>query len=55
MKKKFLIIISGASGGIGQLLIKELFEKFKILFIYNKKKPKFVKTAKYLKIDYNET
>ena len=54
MKKNFLIIISGASGGIGQLLIKKLSEKFKILFIYNQKKPKFAKTAKYLKIDYNE-
>ena len=54
MKKKFLIIISGASGGIGQLLIKKLSKKFKILCIYNQKKPKFTKTANYLKIDYDE-
>ena len=54
MKKKFLIIISGASGGIGKLLIKKLSEKFKILFIYNKNKPRFAKTDKYLKIDYDE-
>jgi 3-oxoacyl-[acyl-carrier protein] reductase len=54
MKKKFLIIISGASGGIGQLLIKKLSKKFKILCIYNQKKPKFTKTANYLKIDYND-
>jgi len=55
MKKKNLIIISGASGGVGQLLIKKLSEKFKILCIYNQKKPRFIKTTKYLKIDYNET
>ena len=54
MKKNFLIIISGASGGIGQLLIKKLSKRFKILFIYNKKKPKFAKTSKYLRIDYNK-
>jgi 3-oxoacyl-[acyl-carrier protein] reductase len=54
MKKKFLIIISGASGGIGQLLIKKLSKKFKILCIYNQKKPKFTKTANFLKIDYDE-
>ena len=54
MKKKFLIIISGASGGIGQLLIKKLSEKFKILSIYNKKKPRFVNTTKSLKINYDE-
>ena len=54
MKKKFLIIISGASGGIGQLLIKKLSKKFKILCIYNQKKPKFTKTANCLKIDYDE-
>ena len=54
MKKKFLVIISGASGGIGQLLIKKLSKKFKILCIYNQKKPKFTKTANYLKIDYNQ-
>lgn len=53
MKKKFLIIISGASGGIGQLLIKKLSKKFKILCIYNKKKPRFAKTTQYLKIDYD--
>ena len=55
MKKKFLIIITGASGGIGQLLIKKLSKKFKIIFIYNQKKPKSVKDSKYLKIDYNKT
>ena len=54
MKKKFLIIISGASGGIGQLLIKKLSKKFKILCIYNQKKPKFTKTANCLKINYDE-
>jgi 3-oxoacyl-[acyl-carrier protein] reductase len=54
MKKKFLIIISGASGGIGQLLIKKLSKKFKILCIYNKKKPRFAKTTRYLKINYNK-
>lgn len=55
MKKRFLIIISGANGGIGQLLIKRLSEKFKILCIYNQKKPKFAKNIKYLRINYNET
>ena len=43
MEKNFLIIISGASGGIGQLLTKKLSKKFKILFIYNQKNPSLLK------------
>ena len=54
MKKNFLIIISGASGGIGQLLIKRLSKKFKVLCIYNKNKTKLVKIKRQLKIDYDK-
>jgi 3-oxoacyl-[acyl-carrier protein] reductase len=53
MAKKSLIIISGASGGIGSLLIKILSKKFKILCIYNRRKPKLEGTIKYLQIDYS--
>lgn len=53
MKNKSLIIVSGASGGVGSLLIKILSKKFRILCIYNRKKSKFTGTTKYLQIDYN--
>ena len=53
MKKKYLIIISGSTGGVGNLLIKTLSKKFKLLCIYNKKKTKFQKNILTLKIDYN--
>ena len=52
MKKKFLVIISGASGGIGKLLIKNLSKKFKILYLYNRKKPNFLNSSNCIKIDY---
>jgi 3-oxoacyl-[acyl-carrier protein] reductase len=51
MKKKILVI-SGASGGIGKLLIKNLSKKFKILYLYNRKKPNFLNSSNCIKIDY---
>jgi 3-oxoacyl-[acyl-carrier protein] reductase len=52
MNKKILIIISGGSGGIGDLLIKILSKKFRLLCLYNRKKLKFAINAKYIKADY---
>lgn len=54
MKKKSLIIISGGSGGVGKLLVKNLSKKYKILYLYNKKKPNSIRTAKYIKIDFSK-
>jgi 3-oxoacyl-[acyl-carrier protein] reductase len=53
MNKKPLVIISGSSGGIGSLLIHLISKKFRILCIYNKKKPKLKKAMPILKIDFN--
>lgn len=54
MKKKKLIIISGGSGGIGKLLVKNLSKKYEILYLYNQNKPNFTKVAKYIKIDFSK-
>ena len=54
MGKKKLIMISGGSGGIGKLLLKNLSKKYKILYLYNRNKPSFIKSAKYLKIDFSK-
>ena len=47
--------MSGSAGGIGNLLTKTLSKKFKMICIYNKKKPKLLKNVRALKIDYNNT
>ena len=47
--------MSGSAGGIGNLLTKTLSKKFKMICIYNKKKPKLLKSVRALKIDYNNT
>lgn len=54
MNKKSLIIISGGSGGIGKILVKILSKKYKILYVYNQKKPNFIRAAKYIKINFNK-
>ena len=53
MGGKKLILISGGSGGIGKLLLKNLSKKYKILYLYNRNKPSFIKSARYLKIDFS--
>ncbi len=54
MKKKSLIIMSGGNGGVGKLLVKNLSKKYKILYVYNKKKPNSIRAAKYIKIDFSK-
>ena len=55
MEKNSLIIVSGASGGLGEVIIKELAKKSKILAIFNKNKPKvFHKNIKFLKLDLSK-
>lgn len=55
MEKNSLIIVSGASGGLGEVIIKELAKKSKILAIFNKNKPKvFHKNIEFLKLDLSK-
>ncbi len=55
MEKNSLIIVSGASGGLGEVIVKELAKKSKILAIFNKNKPKvFHKNIEFLKLDLSK-
>lgn len=55
MEKDHIIILTGASGGIGSNILKNLYKRFKILAIYNKNKPKIVnKNIIYQKIDFEK-
>ena len=42
MEKDHIIILSGASGGIGSELLKHYSKKNKIIALYNKNKPKII-------------
>lgn len=53
MENDKLIIITGASGGLGLNIIKYFSTKYKIIAIYNKNKPKFQnKNLTFLKINF---
>ena len=53
MDKNKLIIISGASGGIGEQILQKFKRNYKILAIYNKNRPKIIsKNITYLKLDF---
>ncbi len=53
MEKNKLIILTGASGGLGSNILKYFSKKCKILAIYNQRKPKFKnKNVTLLKINF---
>ncbi|MDB2354560.1 SDR family NAD(P)-dependent oxidoreductase [Candidatus Pelagibacter bacterium] len=53
MEKNKLIIITGASGGLGLNILKYFSTHHKVLAIYNKNKPKFINSnITYLRIDF---
>jgi len=53
MEKNKLIIITGASGGLGLNILKHFSAYHKVLAIYNKNKPKFINSnITYLKINF---
>ena len=53
MEKDHIIILSGASGGIGSELLKHYSKKNKIIALYNKNKPKIMnRNIEYLKINF---
>ena len=53
MEKDYIIILSGASGGIGRELLKHYSKNYKVIALYNNNKPKIVnKNIEYLKINF---
>ena len=55
MEKNNLIVISGASGGLGEILTKHLAKKNKVLALFNKNKPKINhKNIKFIKLDLSK-
>ena len=55
MTKKINILLTGASGFIGEHLIKELQKKSNLILSYNKKKINNDKNYSVIKLDLNKT